>query len=238
MKQAIYWLMGDRAGLTIVATWNWLWGKPIKQGGQISAEAAEAAINQMQQEVFRLVEAVAQVTGAHQSIRDEYLKKRQEMQEAERQAAIAQQNGLTEAARMAMTKAIQIERVVKQLATRLEQAEQLMLQHQQKAQREREKLQVYQVEYQNLKSTVRVDDALDRITRISGDLNVTSARNQFDAVKQAIEDRHNRVNALSQLAQHPTEKLQHDLDQMMLNDVVDQRLQALAPQPAPETQND
>jgi phage shock protein A len=47
MKKAIYWLMGDRAGLTIVATWNWLWGKPVQQGGQISAAAAAAAIHQM-----------------------------------------------------------------------------------------------------------------------------------------------------------------------------------------------
>jgi phage shock protein A len=59
MKKMVYWLMGDRAGLTIVATWNWLWGKPVQQGGQISAAAAEEAINQMQQEVFRLAEAFA-----------------------------------------------------------------------------------------------------------------------------------------------------------------------------------
>jgi phage shock protein A len=238
MKKVLYWLMGDRAGLTIVATWNWLWGKPVQQGGQISAAAAEAAINQMQQEVFRLAEAVAQVTAAHQSIRDEYLKKRQEMQQAESQAALSQRNGYKEAARLAMTKAIQIERIVKQLETRLQQAEQLVHQHQQKLQREREKLEIDKVEYQNLKSTVRVDDALDRITRISGDLNVTAARNQFDDVKQAIEDRHNRVNALSQLAENPSEKLQYDLDQMALNEAVEQRLQALSPHASPEIPND
>jgi phage shock protein A len=238
MKKMVYWLMGDRAGLTIVATWNWLWGKPVQQGGQISAAAAEEAINQMQQEVFRLAEAVAQVTGAHQSIRDEYLKKRQEMQDAENQAAIGQRNGYPEAARLAMTKAIQIERLVKQLESRLQQAETLVHQHQQKLQREREKLEVYKVEYQNLKSTVRVDDALDRITRSSSDLNVSSARNQFDSAKLAIEDRHNRVEAFSQLVENPHEKLQYDLDQMTLNEAVEQRLQALTPHSTAENPNE
>jgi phage shock protein A len=238
IKNVIYWLMGDRAGLTIVATWNWLWGKPVQKGGQMSAAAAEDAINQMQQEVFRLAESVAQVTGAHQSIRDEYTKKHAEMKAAESQAAMAQRNGYREAARLAMTKAIQIEQVVQQLAMRLEQAEKLVHQHQHKLQREREKLELYKVEYQNLQATVRVDDALDRITRVSGDLNITSARNQFDASKQAIADRHHRIEAFVQLAEDPHEKLQYDLDQLTLNDAVEQRLQALSLSRTPENSHD
>jgi phage shock protein A len=233
-KKFLYWLMGDRAGMTLVAVWNWLWGKPMQQGGQISEAVAEEAIQQMQQEVFRLAEAVAQVTAGHQSIRDEYLAKRRELQQAEKQAELSQRNGYKEAARLAMTKVIHLERVLEQLDLRQQQAEQLVHTHQATLKREREKLELYKIEYQNLKSTVRVDDALDRITRITGDLNVDSARNQFETVKSAITDRHHRINALAQLAENPAERLQADLDQLSLEEAVNLRLQAIARQPDPE----
>jgi phage shock protein A len=27
MKSMVYWLMGDRAGRVVTASWNWAWGK-------------------------------------------------------------------------------------------------------------------------------------------------------------------------------------------------------------------
>lgn len=41
MKKAIYWVMGERAGRTIVGTWNWLWGMPVESGGKVAVAVAE-----------------------------------------------------------------------------------------------------------------------------------------------------------------------------------------------------
>ncbi|BAZ15604.1 PspA/IM30 family protein [Calothrix sp. NIES-4071] len=48
MKKAIYWLMGERAGRTIVGTWNWLWGIPVEQGGKVAVAVAEESLQSMQ----------------------------------------------------------------------------------------------------------------------------------------------------------------------------------------------
>lgn len=33
MKKVLYWLMGDKAGRTIVGAWNWMWALPVESGG-------------------------------------------------------------------------------------------------------------------------------------------------------------------------------------------------------------
>jgi phage shock protein A len=45
MRNFLYWFMGDRAGRVIIASWNWLWGQPVQQGGKLSVEVAQAAIS-------------------------------------------------------------------------------------------------------------------------------------------------------------------------------------------------
>ncbi|NJK73671.1 MAG: PspA/IM30 family protein, partial [Microcoleus sp. SU_5_6] len=44
MKKAVYWLMGDKAGRTLVGVWNWLWGIPVESGGQVAVEVAEESL--------------------------------------------------------------------------------------------------------------------------------------------------------------------------------------------------
>ena len=44
MKKVLYWLMGEKAGRTIVGTWNWLWGIPVESGGKVSVAVAEESL--------------------------------------------------------------------------------------------------------------------------------------------------------------------------------------------------
>ena len=40
-KKFVYWLLGEKAGCTVVGTWNWLWGIPVEAGGKVAVSVAE-----------------------------------------------------------------------------------------------------------------------------------------------------------------------------------------------------
>jgi phage shock protein A len=64
VKSFLFWLMGRRAGLTITAIWNWLWGLPIESGRKIVVEVAQESLHSMQQSVQKLTESVATLVAA------------------------------------------------------------------------------------------------------------------------------------------------------------------------------
>jgi phage shock protein A len=108
-----------------------------------------------------------------------------------------------------------------------------MIAHQGKLQRERQKLESYKVQMQNLKALAEVNEALAEIARVNTELSTESARNQFEAAQAAIERRHGQVNALAELAENPTEKLEAELNRLTLDDEVTRRLQRMQQTPHP-----
>ncbi len=115
MKKFIYWLMGEKAGRTIVGTWNWLWGLPVESGGAVAVSVAEESLQSMQESVQKLAQAVATQVAAYERAKQKYEQKAKEMANLEQQAIVAQQGGNEEAARLAMAKVIQIEQLLPQL---------------------------------------------------------------------------------------------------------------------------
>ncbi|HIK10449.1 MAG TPA: PspA/IM30 family protein [Oscillatoriaceae cyanobacterium M33_DOE_052] len=227
MKKFIYWLMGETAGRTIIGTWNWLWGMPVESGGKVAVATAEEALRDMQASVQKLSEAVAIQVAAYQKAKQKYEAKAQEMQTLERQAITAQKHGNQEAARLAMSKVIQIEQLLPQLETQVKQAETYVNASQEKLQRERLKLEAYKADMQNMKDITEINEALATMAKVNSDLNIDSARSQFEAAKSAVERRHLQQQALAELSENPAEKLQADLEKMTLDDAVSQRLQML-----------
>jgi phage shock protein A len=135
-KKLLYWLLGDRTGRTTVGIWNWLWGLPVDSGGKIAVEVAGESLTSMQESVWKLTQAVSNVTGAYRRAKELYEAKYREFQAAERQAILAEEQGNADAARLAMTKAILIEKSLPQMAEWVAQAEQSMIAHQEKLHRE------------------------------------------------------------------------------------------------------
>lgn len=228
MKKFIYWLMGEKAGRAIVGTWNWLWGLPVESGGKIAVETAEEALRDMQASVQKLSEAVATQVAAYQRAKQKYQDKVQEMQKLERQAIAAQKQGNEEAARLAMSKVIQIEQLLPQLEVQVQQAESYVNASKEKLRRERTKLEAYKTDMQNMKDMTEINEALAAMAKVNSDLNIDSARSQFEAAKSAVERRNLKQQALAEFSENPDEKLQADLEKMALDDAVTQRLQMLA----------
>ncbi len=227
MKKLIYWLMGEKAGRAIVGTWNWLWGIPVESGGKVAVETAEQALRDMQASVQKLSEAVATQVAAYQRAKQKYQDKVREMQRLERQAITAQKQGNEEAARLAMSKVIQIEQLLPQLEVQVQQAESYVNASKEKLRRERTKLEAYKTDMQNMKDMTEINEALAAIAKVNSDLNIDSARSQFESAKSAVERRNLKQQAIAEFSENPDEKLQADLEKMTLDDAVAQRLQML-----------
>jgi phage shock protein A len=227
MKKAIYWLMGEKAGRTIVGGWNWLWGLPVESGGKLSVAVAEESLRSMQESVQKLAAAVSTQVAAYQRAKTKYEEKVREMQTVERQAITAQRNGNEEAARLAMSKVIQTEQILPQLEAQVKQAELYVNASKDKLNRERTKLEAYKTDLQNMKDMAEINEALAAIAKVNNDLNIDSARSQFEQAKNAVERHNIEQQALAELSENPQEKLQAELEKMTLDDEVNRRLQML-----------
>lgn len=227
MKKAIYWLMGEKAGRTLVGTWNWLWGLPVESGGQVAVNVAEESLRSMQEAVHKLATAVATQVAAYERAKQKYDQKEAEMRKLEQQAAIAQRNGNEDAARLAMTKVIQIEQILPQLKIQVDQAEQYVKAAKDKLNRERLKLEEYKTQLSNMKDMSEINKALAEIAKVNNDLSIDSARSQFEQAKSAVERKNLQQNAMAELSENPNEKLQADLEGIVIDDEVSRRLKSL-----------
>ncbi|MGI0491624.1 PspA/IM30 family protein [Alkalinema pantanalense CENA528] len=223
MRSVVYWLMGDRAGRVICASWNWLWGKPIEQGGKLAVEVAQESLHTMQQSVYQLTESVAKAVTAYERAKQHYLQKQAEAKRSEQQATQALEKGQEEAARLAMARAIEVERVLPKFAAQVHQAEQAVQNLKDKLHQERQKLESYQVQMQTLKALAEVNEALAVIADINSELHMDSARSQFQEAQAAIEGRNIQVHTFQELTENSVEKLQTNLDQISLDSEIEQR---------------
>jgi phage shock protein A len=227
MKKVLYWLMGDKAGRTIVGAWNWMWGLPVESGGPVAVAVAEESLRSMQESVQKLAAAVSTQVAAYQRAKTKYEEKVREMQTVERQVITAKRNGNEEAARLAMSKLIQTEQILPQLESQVKQAEQYVNASKDKLNRERMKLEAYKTDMQNMKDMAEINEALRAISKVNNDLSIDSARSQFDQAKNAVQNHHLKQQALAEISENPQEKLQAELENMTLDDEVNRRLQML-----------
>ncbi|MBE9260313.1 MULTISPECIES: PspA/IM30 family protein [Aphanizomenonaceae] len=232
MKKAVYWIMGERAGRTIVGTWNWLWGIPVESGGKVAVAVAEESLQSMQEAVQKLAVAVAAQEGAYKTAKNKYEAKIKEFNTLEQQAMVAQKGGNEEGARMAMSKAIQTEQILPKLAEMVKQAETAVKASKDKLNRERMKLESYKADMQNMKDMSEVNEALAMIARVNNEFDIGSAKSDFEKARGAVERRNLQTEALAELSENPTEKLQAEIENMTLDDEVARRLQRLQDSPS------
>jgi phage shock protein A len=226
--------MGDRAGRVVVGTWNWLWGMPVESGGKVAVAVAEESLLSMQESVQKLAKAVALQVGAYERAQSKYQQKIQELKTFEQQAGLAKRSGQDDGARLAMARAIQIEKLLPSLEQQVQQAAAFVGSSKDKLNRERTKLEQYKSDMQNIKDLAEVNAALESIAKVNNDFDIGSARSTFEAAKNAVEGRNRTSTALAELSDNPQEKLAADLDQLTLDDQVSLRLQALETPFAPK----
>ncbi len=227
LKLVIYWLIGDRSGRTLVGIWNWLWGIPVESGGKIAQEVAQESLESMQRSIAKITESVATVVAAYEKAQTKYAAKLQELKQAENGARLAYEQGNEEAARLSMSRAIAIERLLPKIAEQVASAEKVVIAAKEKLYREREKVEAYKTEMQNLKALSEINEALATIAKVDSSLNLSAASDQFESAQAAIEGRYLKVNAQAELSESHTDKLQTDLERLTLDDEISRRLAKL-----------
>lgn len=227
LKLVIYWLIGERSGRSLVGIWNWLWGIPVESGGKIAVEVAQESLESMQRSIAQITESVATVVAAYEKAQTKYAAKLQELKQAENQASLAYQQGNEEAARLAISRAIAIERLLPKITAQVAQAEKVVIAAKEKLYREREKVEAYKTEMQNLKALSEINEALATIAKVDSSLNLSAASDQFESAQAAVEGRYLKVNAQAELSESHTDKLQTDLDRLTLDDEISRRLSKL-----------
>jgi ABC-type phosphate transport system substrate-binding protein len=75
LRKITYSLFGERAGRVLVGGWNWLWGKPVEEGGQVAVSVAEESLRTMQESVQRLTQAVSTEVASYQRAQQKYQEK-------------------------------------------------------------------------------------------------------------------------------------------------------------------
>lgn len=230
MKKIFYGLVGDKAGRIVIGTWNWLLGIPVESGGNIAVGVAKESLESMEESIAELTKSVAEIMSAYEVVKTEYELKKQEFKEAENQAILAYQKGNEPAARLSMSKAISLEKLLPKIAVKVEQTEKVVKLSQEKLRKEKEKLELYKLEMQNLKSLHKINESLSKITDFDSSLNMQSAQEQFDDANLAIQGKNFQVNALVELSENPLEKIESELNQLSLDDEITRRFQLLKKQ--------
>ena len=203
----------------------------------MAVAVAEESLQSMQESVQQLAKAVALQVGAYERAKKKYQDKIEELKTFEQQARLAQNAGQEDGARLAMIRAIQIEKLLPALDQQVQQAGQFVEASKGKLNRERTKLEQYKSDMQNIKDLAEVNAALESIAKVNNEFDIGSALSSFSAAKNAVEGRNLTSAALAELSENPNEKLAADLDQLTLDDQVSQRLKALestSPRQLPE----
>lgn len=227
MKKILYTLVGDKAGRVVTGTWNWLWGIPVESGGNIAVGVAKESLESMEESVAQLTKSVAEIMAAYEIVKSEYELKKQEFKEAENQAILAHQKGNESAARLYISKAISLENLLPKIAVKVEQMEKVVKLSQEKLRKEKENLELYKLEMQNLKSLHKINESLAKITDFDSSLNLQSAQDQFNDANQAIQGKNLIEDALFDLTQDSFEKIESELNQINLDDEINRRFQLL-----------
>lgn len=220
----IHGLLGDRASYKLKALWNWLWGLSAESDSRIAVQVAQESLQSMQKSVLNLTESVAKISASYQLAKKKYDTKKQEFLQLEQQANLASYHGNEEAARLAMGKAIVLERLLPTLAEQVAQSEQILSANKDKLNRERQRLETYKMELQNLKDLSEVNEALADIAKVNSSVSTDSAQSQFEEAQSSIHKRYLQTNALAELSENPADKLTSDLDNMILDDEISRRL--------------
>lgn len=227
MKKFLYWFLGKTAGRTLVVGWQWLWGRPLAAGGAVTLAAAKATLTEMQASVQKLTESVAQVMAVYEQAQHQFDEKDQERLQLEEKARFALEQGNEEAARYAMAQVLSLEQLLPQLQQRVEQAQDLMLRSREKLRVEQETLMAYKLEMRNLKAISTMNEALNQVINLAGEVGLEEMRSQFEDSEQAIKNRHLQINSQFELAQNPHEQIDQQLEQLSQTEAIEQRLQAL-----------
>jgi phage shock protein A len=221
-KNFVTWLMGDRAGNAIIATWDWLLGKeaPVIQPSQEDTlAAAERSLALMAQSVSSLSSAVAQQASSYKNLQVQHENKAREIKVLEREAAIAAKEGRDRDARLTLARVIQQEKLLEQLDSQVDRAEELLISSQNRLTQEQLEVERYRTEIRNTRDLSRVNVALREIARVNDGLDGNSAKSNFENAQMQATEYEMQQKLLADMSMNRSELADENSDYEIQNKV-------------------
>ncbi len=181
----------------------------------------------MRESVRKLTQAVSTQKSTYLRAKQKYQAKVREIEKLEEEAFSAQQNGDEDLARLALAKAIQIEKILPQLEEQVQRAEDYVNRTQERLIQERLKLETYQTDLANLKDMQEINQALELVAKVNNELDIDSARSQFEQIKNTVEQRQLEQQALAELTINREEMLKSEIERLDTQEEVSRRLERL-----------
>jgi phage shock protein A len=123
-----------------------------------------------------------------------------------------------------MTQAVQLEKLLPQIANRLEQAQDFLQASEERLQRETIQLEAYRLDVEHLKDMAELGDVLDPLSQVSRQQELETARSHLDDARSRLELQRLEEEALAELSQAEPDT-EADWEQHQLDDEVARRLQ-------------
>jgi phage shock protein A len=221
-KNFVTWLMGDRAGNAILATWDWLLGKesPVIQPNQEDTlAAAEQSLALMAQSVSNLSAAVAQQAASYKNLQFQHEAKVREIKVLERDAAVAAKEGRDRDARLTLARVIQQEKLLEQLDSQVDRAEELLISSQNRLTQEQLEVERYRTEIRNTRDLSRVNVALREIARVNDGLDGSSAKSTFENAQMQATEYEMQQKLLANISMNRSELVDENSDSEIQNKV-------------------
>jgi phage shock protein A len=208
MKSFVLWFMGDSLGGAVINTWDWLWQMPIaetsiptaKTSDNLTLEHAQRLLSSIEMRVLEMQTAVDKVRNSTQEIQRQYEAKGQQHQELIDLVREYQRAGNTIEARLAMAKAIGIERILPELKARWENSQEMLLSINECHAQEQAKLTLLEIEMETIRACMAMSDSMGGNREIDKINELNHLQERFHDVQTEIEDRYRQIQVMSQLS--------------------------------------
>jgi hypothetical protein len=223
MKTFILWFMGDTLGTVTIDAWNWLWQMPLSEIPSPQQIDNELILDRAQQLLESISLRVAQMRVAAEKVRistveiqRQYDLKYREYREIIDLTKEYQRMENTIEARLAMARAIVIERLLPELKQALDNSLDRLTTIQQAYTEEQAKLVLLEVEMQNIQAYLAMNDSVGGNPQGTDNLNSLQAR--FSDLHTEIEDRYHQIQTIAQLSHSANCTLERTLNTQDIDD--------------------
>jgi phage shock protein A len=231
MNNLIVWLMGDTVGGIIINNWNWLWQTPVepsatagKTSDRIALEHAQQLLVSISVRVEQMQKTVDRVRSISQEIKRQYDAKCQQHQELIGMVLEYQRADNKVEARLAMAKAIGIERILPELQARLEHSQEMLININQYHAEEQAKLSLLEIEMETIKACMAMNESMGGNRELDKLNDLSNLQEKFRNVQTETEDRYRQIQVMSQLSNSSNCVLEETLN---IQDI-DDRIRAIA----------
>jgi phage shock protein A len=225
MKGLIIWLMGDKLGESTINGLNWLLEvapdrSPLvdKNSSEMTIEHAAQLLELMRSKVLNLQRIVEQVHQSTQKSQYKYNLKNNHRQEFMAQALEYKQKGQIVEARLAMAKAVEIERILPDLKSKLDRYQEMLMGINEIHAKKESELLMLEIDLEYTIASMAIKDSVndDRSPAQNRELMILQEKLRGFLVE--TEDSYQQIQIMSQLSNPSTSEPRETLNTQNIDD--------------------